>query len=188
MLGVTMLKQCTQCRRWKLRSEFHKREESPDGLKPICKECRKSVEKSYNTEYHQNHKEEFRERNRNWRLNNKEKADEWMLAYRAENKDKVSEWNRRYRAAHPEKVQEYTHNRYARKKSNGGNVTAEQWEMLKQEYNYTCLQCGQQEPEIKLTMDHVLPLKLGGKHEIENIQPLCGNCNSSKQDKHIDYR
>lgn len=69
-----------------------------------------------------------------------------------------------------------------------GNFSIEQWEDLKKEYNYTCLRCKKSEPEIKLTIDHVIPLSLGGNNDILNIQPLCGACNSSKNATTVDYR
>jgi 5-methylcytosine-specific restriction endonuclease McrA len=53
---------------------------------------------------------------------------------------------------------------------------------------HTALRCGKQEPEIKLAMDHVVPLSMGGNHSIENIQPLCKSCNSRKHTKSVDYR
>ncbi len=61
------------------------------------------------------------------------------------------------------------------------------WEELKKEYNWTCHACGKTEPEIKLTVDHKLPLSKDGRNVIENIQPLCKNCNSKKQSKLITY-
>lgn len=79
------------------------------------------------------------------------------------------------------------HNREAKKKGNGGSHTAKEWEELKVKYSNTCLACKKQEPLIKLTKDHVIPIKLGGTNDIKNIQPLCASCNSSKKLKIIFY-
>jgi 5-methylcytosine-specific restriction endonuclease McrA len=66
---------------------------------------------------------------------------------------------------------------------NGGSHTTSQWKELCVRHNHTCLGCGRKEPEIKLTRDHIIPLSKGGNDTIENIQPLCVSCNSSKKDK-----
>ena len=79
-------------------------------------------------------------------------------------------------------------NREAKKKGNGGSHTLGEWETLKAQYNWTCLMCGKQEPEIKLTEDHIIPISRGGSNNIENIQPLCTSCNSRKHDKIISFR
>lgn len=39
-----------------------------------------------------------------------------------------------------------------------------------------------------LTLDHVIPLAMGGGSTVENLQPLCKWCNAKKADRAIDYR
>lgn len=63
-----------------------------------------------------------------------------------------------------------------------------EWLLLKSQYDYRCLCCGLQEPYIKLTVDHVVPISLGGDNTIVNIQPLCKPCNSHKGVRTTDYR
>jgi hypothetical protein len=78
-------------------------------------------------------------------------------------------------------------NREARKKGNGGSYTLEQWNELIKKFDYMCLCCKRKQPEIKLTVDHILPISMGGRNSIENLQPLCFSCNARKNAKHIDY-
>lgn len=78
--------------------------------------------------------------------------------------------------------------RRARLRAVGGSYTAAEWKSLKQTYNYTCLRCGRREPDICLTVDHVIPITMGGRNSIDNIQPLCFSCNCAKGPRIADYR
>ena len=73
--------------------------------------------------------------------------------------------------------------RRTRKLDAKGTHTINEWEETKVKHSYTCLLCLKQEPEIKLTEDHITPLSKGGSDYISNIQPLCRSCNSKKSNK-----
>lgn len=62
-------------------------------------------------------------------------------------------------------------NRRVRKKSAEGHFTEEEWKLLKRQYHHRCPSCGKSEPQIVLTIDHVIPLTKGGTNWIWNIQP-----------------
>jgi len=48
---------------------------------------------------------------------------------------------------------------------------------------YECQYCGSYLPEDDRTIDHILPLSRGGKHEWLNVTSSCSYCNSKKADK-----
>lgn len=60
-----------------------------------------------------------------------------------------------------------------------------EWSALLRKYGKRCLKCGSTKD---ITKDHVVPLIEGGRHHIDNLQPLCRSCNSSKGRKSVDYR
>lgn len=74
----------------------------------------------------------------------------------------------------------------ARRKCAEGDYSYKDWLDIKSKSKYQCLMCLKFEPVIKLTIDHIIPLSRGGNNKKENIQPLCGNCNSSKGKKIIE--
>ena len=75
----------------------------------------------------------------------------------------------------------------ARRRGAGGSHTFEDWERVKAEFQWTCPACKRCEPEIKLTIDHIIPITKGGTNHIHNIQPLCNNCNARKQVSIVRY-
>lgn len=65
------------------------------------------------------------------------------------------------------------------------NTKKEYFRHLSRVYGCQCLACGCHE---KLTIDHIIPISLGGATTWENLQILCWSCNSIKRTKVIDYR
>jgi 5-methylcytosine-specific restriction endonuclease McrA len=75
--------------------------------------------------------------------------------------------------------------REARKRANGRGVMPAEWRRLVAFYDGRCVSCG---AGGRLHADHILPVFMGGPHQIENIQPLCPRCHAKKGRRHIDYR
>lgn len=70
------------------------------------------------------------------------------------------------------------------RKRAAGTLTDADWALVLEVYGNACLACDK--PEV--TIDHVIPVSKGGRNEIDNVQPLCGRCNTSKGTKTKDYR
>ena len=69
----------------------------------------------------------------------------------------------------------------ARKK---GKHTKEEWEEMKSFFS-RCVKCGSNDDIVK---DHIKPIYQGGSDGLDNLQPLCKKCNSSKGPDTTDYR
>lgn len=173
----------------------------------VWKAANPSKRKEYRDRHYSNNKEKVLENNRKWQKDNSEKVREGNRKWAQANREKVQKSREKWVLANlerainmyrksaikwaksnPEKRRVNEKNRRARKRGGTGKITPQEWHALKEHYNYTCLCCGKREPEILLTLDHVLPLKLGGQNVVENAQPLCMSCNCRKGVKHIDYR
>ena len=70
-----------------------------------------------------------------------------------------------------------TERRRARLMGAEGSFSEAEWSDLKRKYSFRCAYCGKKK---KLTMDHVVPLIRGGRHDKTNIVPACVNCNAQK--------
>lgn len=53
------------------------------------------------------------------------------------------------------------------------------YEVLKRD-NHTCRYCGATAPDVKLHVDHVIPVALGGTDKPDNLVAACEDCNSGK--------
>lgn len=207
-------KQCSKCKQIKTVIEFSPDHRRSDKLQSQCKACRKDAETSrrlideaYRTKQNDARRNRYRE-NREIELLNKQRAyaspdkkaaikqyretperkerhREWMKQWRIENHDKACQIGRRHYKKH---VQQYLeHNRKRKVRILGVNctLTQQEWEAIKIKYGNKCLACGTTE---NISMDHIVPIALGGTHSADNVQPLCRSCNSKKHLNVVDYR
>lgn len=171
MKKILSQKQCTKCKKWKDKSEFNKDKNRNDGLFPWCKICSRK-----NTNHHvENHREYYRT-----------KARDWAHKHLEQSRAKTREWYNTHKEQAIAYAYIYTETRRARQLGNGGRFTSREWTELKAKYGNKCIVPGCERTDV--TIDHIVHLSKGGKHSIENIQPLCKFHNSSKHTKIIDYR
>jgi 5-methylcytosine-specific restriction endonuclease McrA len=164
-----------------------------------CSECLKK----WCGEYHAKHKDKENQRCREYAkkdpVKNRKRSSEWAKINPEKSREmrKRAYWlkpefmrkqSSRWAKDNPDKTKVYGVNRRARLTKAGGSLSGEEWESIKEKYGRRCLCCGKSEAEVGLTIDHVIPLFMGGIGSKENIQPLCKSCNCKKMLKVIDYR
>jgi len=157
--------------RQKGRERYQKNKENIRIQRKTYNDKNREHVKAYHKKYYETHKDRKTYVQNMWNAKNKSKVKSIKDKYRILHKDEIAvKYNVRKR------IQEK------------GDLTGKQWACIKKTNNYTCLKCHRKEPEIILTIDHIIPIIKGGEHTANNIQPLCRSCNSSKHDKIIDYR
>ncbi len=119
------------------------------------------------------------QRDKSWNFDNREKCREAERRWRARNPEKAKEKVKRWLLADPVRAAAHIANKHHRRRqrTTGRGVTATEWKAIKTKSGGRCYYCGSVS---RLTMDHVIPLSKGGKHEAWNIVPACKPCNSKK--------
>jgi len=106
---------------------------------------------------------------------------------RSSNREYLNKYLREWKSKNRERINFINNQREKRIKTALGSHNYHQWLALKIKYGFMCLCCKRNEPDIKLTEDHIIPISKGGSNSIDNIQPLCISCNSKKHVRIIDF-
>ena len=87
----------------------------------------------------------------------------------------------KYLHSHPEAIEKKRILDHKRRCASG-SFTREEWNKKLCEHGGKCAHCGSAN---HLTIDHIIPISRGGTNNIDNIQPLCAFCNSSKGGRYV---
>lgn len=131
-----------------------------------------------------NNPEKVKRANLNWRENNKERERKVGRERYKRNSKKYNIVSRKWKEANPENRAKNERLRRARKVK--AICMPYSFEEICNNYGNICLCC--KRDNMKLTADHVIPLSKNGSDVADNIQPLCGVCNTSKYTRIIDHR
>jgi 5-methylcytosine-specific restriction endonuclease McrA len=194
---------CKECANAQSRAEYAAKIEKYRETQRKYVEANKEHYRKLKRDHQKAHPERYAEIDRRWKEEHREEINLKAKERRQKDLDHYREIGRNSYERHAEERRKYaleyykrfpeksvaaSNRRRALKYASKITHTEAEWQNLKTFYNFKCLCCGKQEPEIKLTRDHVLPLTQGGSDSIDNVQPLCARCNSKKNNKHIDYR
>jgi 5-methylcytosine-specific restriction endonuclease McrA len=179
-------KTCTNCGENKPLNDFYK---LYDGYQFQCKACQKAFHKKHyenNAEtlrqrardYRASHPEKVAESKRKWKKANKEKNVQSVIKYQQRYPEKHVAKTSKWRKENQDKYRNYAQNRRVRKLENGVFEISEK--EIQRILSMPCVNCGSKD---KPTLDHIIPISLGGTHSIGNLQNLCMPCNSSKGNK-----
>lgn len=116
-----------------------------------------------------------------WNKANPDRVAANMRTARARQPEHFREATRRWRRENPQRASVHDANKRAKRREatvGDPGVTPEQWAAIKARFEHCCAYCFRPG---RLTMDHMLPIARGGRHEPENIAPACLPCNSAKQ-------
>jgi len=179
-------KDCTKCGETKSLSEYYKR---LDGHSYRCKPCVKEQTKAryasnaerYRAEaraYRKANPEKVKARRLAWKQANPEKNVKSVVEYQRRNPEKHALSAKKYRENNLHLYREYAHRRNEKLKDNGVYLVTEK--EVSKLLQSPCVHCGKLEAQ---TLDHIIPIDLGGTHSVGNLQTLCLSCNSSKRNR-----
>lgn len=187
---VNKEKLAEQCRQWReknkerIRENDKKyRENNKERLaksKAIWRENNKEHISQSGKEYREKNKERIKKYFKQYNKTNSEVLREKARKWREENLERAREVSRLYSKNNPEKIREINQSRRARLRELDASLTVEQWETIKEHFEYKCAYCGKKK---KLEQEHFIPLSAGGEYTHNNIIPACKKCNCSKYDK-----
>lgn len=142
--------------------------------------------KAYRTANREYLLERMRERGAIWRAANVEKIRDYMSTHYEANREHILERNKAWRIANPDAANALAQNRRAKVKGNGGKFSSKELKEMRAAQNGVCAYCQRQYDPDALTMDHIIPISRGGRHEAPNICLACPRCNFSKHNKMLE--
>lgn len=205
-MDIVPEKPCTRCGQVKPLTEFHKRASTQDGHAFQCRACQAAYDREKRAHKAARLRERYatdpvyrdraKARHRNYYATHekyREQSKQQTAQWQRENRERVNAGARRrwpIAKLTPQARANKKNKKYLRRArlKNAGKYTPREWRDLCAFYEHRCLCCGEQFSLDALTVDHVVPLSRGGLNTIDNLQPLCMNCNRRKNDRTADYR
>jgi len=187
VLETDSLKQCFKCEQWLKRELFTRHKAKRDGLSHLCKPCTHAVMATKRDALTDEQKLAKADYSRAWAKNNSEKVKGYLQAYLLQYPEKVRAAGDRWRAANPEQLRLTAKATQAKRRTALGKYTPADLRDILKLQSGKCAYC-RKSLKRAYHADHIVPIKLGGTNDRQNIQLTCQRCNLTKQAKHpLDF-
>jgi len=198
---VENYKTCSKCKQTKPLELWGKNKSKKDGLASECKSCHKESSKTWRANNPEEQKRRSREQHhknketanakraerylvnreqelqvrRDWYANNAEHGRELSRKWRKNNKQKyAAQWRRSRALRVAVRTEIYTEQDVLDKWGSNCHICSEPIDMSAPRWT------GAAGWQNGLHLDHVLPIRAGGKDNLENVKPAHGLCNLRK--------
>jgi hypothetical protein len=174
------------------RLRYQKNKERLHKLSKIWRKNNPDKVAAMKKRHYQKYKEIISQKKKHERLSNPVLASEKRKKYVDAHRNLIRTINKRAALKSPEKTKQYKRNRKARIRGARGTVSTKLVADLMAAQGNVCVCCNSKisenpvSNERKAHLDHIMPICLGGKHSIENLQWLCEPCNLEKGGLHPD--
>ena len=157
------MKRCPTCRLVKPVADFSRHKGRADGLEGRCRPCHTAGVRASQKRY----PERDRARHRRWNAANREKSRATTAAYRN---------------AHPEKARDHNREHNIKRDHVKRGLPSERISRLRiyERDRGRCQICHKRVLLAEMTLDHIVPLSLGGGYTYVNLQAAHFSCNSSR--------
>ena len=181
-------------------------EANRDKVTEYKKQWRKA-NPEYNKQYRQANRDKLLEQKKRWRKANPEyykqyrqanrdKLFEYHKEYYEANKKKILEYKKQWKDANPEYYKQYyqtpqgqvvrfnsSQRRRIKEEQQGSGITKDQWLEMMKFFDFRCAYSGETLSKNTRSIDHIVPIDVGGDHMIWNCVPMLRSLNSSKNSK-----
>ena len=139
-------------------------------------------------DYRENHRKDIKEYMKNYRKSEKGKKiiNKWFEENKEKRKDYIKNYNIKWCKKNKDKVKYYKITRRARRNKVIHYFSKKDWLSKVKGTNGICPKCNINVGKDKLTLDHIYPISKaeeGRLYSINDVQPLCQICNSTKNDR-----
>ena len=195
-----VMKLCVRCGQTRPTTDFSRNSKTKDKLSSWCKECHSNHAVAWAAQHpdrrrrpytqamalaaHKRYmasREQYIKRSTEYTKAHQRETKEYRAAYEKKNRKRLREYQRRWAKQHPEKIRNRASTqRKGRRFAEGAIIERISYRAVYERDSGKCQLCRRAVSFKAMTLDHIVPVSLGGNHTMLNVQTAHRRCNSRR--------